>query len=111
GDTGTASAVLLRAGAPVDGVDAMWARRPKARRERELCSGPARLAQALGITGVDNDTDLTRGPLRLVDDGMSPPARPGRSARIGLREGRGHEHRWRWFVRGEPNVSLGRPSS
>ncbi len=111
GSEGWASAVLLRAAAPVGGVDAMWRRRPKARRERELCSGPARLTQALGLTGADDGTDLTRGLLRLLDDGTPPPARPGRSTRVGLRPGRGDEHRWRWFVREDPNVSFGRPAA
>jgi hypothetical protein len=40
-----------------------------------------------------------------VDDGVDPPARIGESTRIGLRTGRGDEHRWRWFVLDDPNVS------
>jgi DNA-3-methyladenine glycosylase len=107
---GVASAVLLRAGAPVEGIDAMRGRRPAARRDRDLGSGPARLTQALGVTGTFDGTDLTRGPLRLVDDGVPPPAEPGVSTRIGLRAGRGHEHPWRWFVAGDENVSRSRPS-
>jgi DNA-3-methyladenine glycosylase len=110
GEPGWASAVLLRGGAPVDGVDVMRARRPAARRDRDLASGPARLTQALGITGVHNGVDLVRGPVRLVDDGVPPPRRPGRSTRVGLHAGQGDQHRWRWFVRGDPNVSPGRPS-
>jgi DNA-3-methyladenine glycosylase len=110
GEKGSASAVLLRAGAPVEGVDVMRVRRPLARRDRELCSGPARLTQALGITGTHNGADLLRGPLRLFDDGTAPPRRPGRSTRIGLNPGRGDGYRWRWFVRDDVNVSPGRPS-
>jgi DNA-3-methyladenine glycosylase len=110
GEVGSASAVLLRAGAPVEGIDVMRQRRPAARRDRELCSGPARLTQALGITGADNGTNLLRGPLRLLDDGTPPPRRPRRSTRVGLSPGRGDGYRWRWFVRDEPNVSPGRPS-
>jgi DNA-3-methyladenine glycosylase len=110
GDVGSASAVLLRAGAPVEGVDVMRLRRPAVRRDRELCSGPARLTQALGITGVDNGADLLRGPLRLLDDGTTSPRRPGRSTRVGLNPGRGDGYRWRWFVRDDANVSRGRPS-
>ena len=100
-----AGAVLLRAGAPLEGLDVMRARRGGATGDRALCSGPARLAQALGITGAFDGADLRHGPLRLLDDGVPPPAEPGVSARIGLREGRGHEHRWRWFVPGDANVS------
>jgi DNA-3-methyladenine glycosylase len=111
GEKGAASAVLLRGGAPIEGVDVMRLRRHVARRDRELSSGPARLTQALGINGAHNGTDLVRGPVRLLDDGTPPPHRPGRSTRVGLNPGRGDGYRWRWFVRDEPNVSRGRPSA
>ena len=115
GAEGWASAVLLRAAAPVDGLDVLRTRRSgtaaRARPDRELCAGPARLAQALGLTGAADDTDLVAPgagvPLRIVDDGTPPPADPGVSARVGLRAGRGDEHPWRWYVRGDPNVSRG----
>jgi DNA-3-methyladenine glycosylase len=110
GETGWASAVLLRGGAPVEGIDLMRTRRHAARRDRDLCSGPARLTQALAITGARNGADLVRGPVRLVDDGVPPPPRPGRSTRVGLKPGEGDRSRWRWFVRDDPNVSPGRPS-
>ena len=102
---GAASAVLLRAGAPLDGLTTMRRRRGPDRTNRELCAGPARLTQAFGITGTDDNTDLVRGSIRILDDGTPPPARPGRSVRIGLREGRGDHDRWRWFVNRDPNVS------
>ena len=102
---GDAAAVLLRAAAPVDGVAVMRERRVKARRERDLLAGPARLCQAFGITGADNGTDLVRGPIRIVDDGVAPPAAPGVSTRIGLAPGRGDDRRWRLFVPGDPNLS------
>lgn len=110
GETGWASAVLLRGGAPVEGIDVMRSRRHAARRDRDLASGPARLTQALGVTGAHNGVDLVQGPVRVVDDGVPPPRRPGRSTRVGLNAGQGDQHRWRWFVRDEPNVSPGRPS-
>ncbi len=105
GDVGSGTAVLLRAAAPLEGVDQMWARRPKARTERDLLSGPAKLCQAFGLDGSYDGADLVlrdRG-VALVDDGVAPPSRPGRSARIGLSNGA--EHPWRWFVKGDPNVS------
>ncbi|HVW34439.1 MAG TPA: DNA-3-methyladenine glycosylase [Acidimicrobiia bacterium] len=102
---GHGGAVLLRALAPTDGLDAMWARRPKAKRTRDLCSGPARLAQALGLTGAHDGTDLTAGPVRLLDDGTPPPDQPGNSVRIGLSAGKGDDSPWRWWVPGDPNVS------
>ena len=55
---GSCGAVLVRALAPVSGIDAMWAARPAARRERDLCNGPAKLTAALGIGGGHNATDL-----------------------------------------------------
>jgi DNA-3-methyladenine glycosylase len=108
--TGDAGAVLLRAGEPVEGVDLMRVRRPAARRERDLCSGPARLAQALGLAGPENGANLLRGPLGLFDDGVDPPLRPGRTTRVGLALGRGEDKPWRFFVSGNEHVSRGRPS-
>jgi DNA-3-methyladenine glycosylase len=102
---GGGGAVLMRALQPTDGLEAMWSRRPKARRERDLCSGPARLAQALGLTGEFDGTDLAKGPVFLLDDGTPPPADPGNSVRIGLSPGKGDDSPWRWFVPGDPNVS------
>ena len=102
---GGGGAVLLRALHPLEGLDVMWSRRPKARRERDLCSGPARLAQALGLTGAFDGTNLSKGPVLLLDDGTPPPAEPGNSVRIGLSPGKGDESPWRWWVPGDPNVS------
>ena len=46
--------------------------------ERDLCSGPAKLAQALGHQRAPFDgADLVRGPVRILDDGVAPPRRPG----------------------------------
>jgi DNA-3-methyladenine glycosylase len=102
---GDAAAVLVRAAAPVDGVAVMRERRVKARRDRDLLAGPARLCQAFAITGADNGNDLVRGPFRILDDAVAPPAAPGVSTRIGLSPGRGDEHPWRYFVPGDPNLS------
>ncbi len=105
GAPGDASAVLLRAGEPVEGLDVMRSRRPAARRDRDLCSGPARLTQALGIGRDDDGADLLRGGLGIFDDDVAPPRRPGRSTRIGLAPGKGEASRWRWFVTGNEHVS------
>ena len=84
---GDASAVLLRAAAPVDGIEVMRARGAKARRDRDLCAGPARLCQAFAITGEFDGTDLTRGALRIVDDGVAAAAAPGRHDACRARDG------------------------
>jgi len=106
---GHGGAVLLRALQPLDGLDVMWSRRLKAKRERDLCSGPARLAQALALTGDLDGADLSAGPVLLLDDGTPPPADPGNSVRIGLSPGKGDESPWRWWVPGDPNVSRPAP--
>ena len=114
GPEGEAAAVLIRALEPTAGLDQMWAARPAARHERDLCNGPAKLCQALGITGADNGADLLAGPgrsgaaaapglVRLLDDGTPPPRRPGRGTRIGIREAT--EKRWRFWVPGSASVS------
>ncbi len=102
-----ATAVLLRAAAPLEGLDVMRTRRPASRRDRDLCSGPARLAQAFGIDGGFDGTDLVRGSVRLLDDGTPPPGEPEVSTRVGLSVGRGETHPWRYSVAGDPNVSRG----
>jgi DNA-3-methyladenine glycosylase len=100
-----AHAVLLRAAAPLDGIEILRARRPKARRDRDLCSGPGKLGQAFAVDRALDGTDLRSGPIRILDDGTPPPVRPGVSARVGLAAGKGETLRYRYFVRGEPNVS------
>jgi len=98
-------AVLLRAAAPLAGVDTMRERRVAARRDRDLCSGPGRLGQAFGVDRSHDGLDLVRGEIRIVDDGVAPPARPGVSTRIGLAPGKGEARRYRFYVAGEENVS------
>jgi DNA-3-methyladenine glycosylase len=100
-----AHAVLLRAAAPLTGIEVMYERRRAARRDRELCSGPGRLGQAFAVDRSLDGTDLVRGPLRIVDDGTPPPDAPSVSTRIGLARGKGDEFPWRFSVAGDPNVS------
>lgn len=101
--TGEGVAVLLRALEPVDGLASMRERRGTA--DRDLCRGPARLAQAFAIGGSDDGLDLTRGPgrLRITDDGCPPPDPPAVSTRIGISKAR--DFPWRWFVPGNRYVS------
>jgi len=100
---GTAGAVLVRAASPLRGLTAMRAARSTARRDVELCQGPARLCVAMGITGDDNGADAVRGRLRVVDDGTGPPSAPLATPRIGISAGTGML--WRWVVAGDPHVS------
>jgi len=59
---GVGAAVLIRALEPLDGVELMRARRGAERLE-DLCSGPGKLSQALGIELELNGTDLAAGPI------------------------------------------------
>jgi DNA-3-methyladenine glycosylase len=100
GERAKGSAVLLRAATPIRGIELMRTRRAKARRDRDLLSGPAKLCQAFAITGAHDGADLTvaRGPLRIVDDGVPPPTDPLVTTRIGLSPGRGDDFEWRYCV-------------
>ena len=102
---GDGRAVLLRALAPLDGIEAMRAVRPAAKRDRDLANGPARLTQALAITGEDDGADLVAGDrnIVIVDDGTPPPEIPVVTARIGISKAAAEP--WRWYVGGDPNVS------
>jgi DNA-3-methyladenine glycosylase len=106
GDDGEGVAVLLRALAPASGVPLMRAARgPAARRDIDLCSGPAKLCEAMSITKSANGADLTTGDagVWIADDGTPPPTQPANGIRIGISAG--VDHLWRWWVPGDPNVS------
>jgi DNA-3-methyladenine glycosylase len=68
---GLPAAVLIRALEPLEGLETMRRRRGARGRsvsDRELCSGPAKLCQALGVTGREDGIPLTRGRLRVLKD-------------------------------------------
>ena len=103
---GVAAAVLLRALTPLEGLDAMYAARgPAARTERDLCSGPAKLTQALGIDGTLDGANLVTGELgvTILDDGQLPPRVPVVTTRIGLTNGA--DLPWRYYVEGTADIS------
>jgi len=113
---GVGAAVLIRALAPTSGVEAMRARRAAAgahatRRalgEQDLCSGPGKLTQALGVRLSENGSSLWRGPVRIRE-----PERRWREVAVvqGTRVGinRATELRWRFCVTEDRNVSRPRP--
>jgi DNA-3-methyladenine glycosylase len=104
---GTGSAVLIRALEPLAGVEAMRARRGLDRLE-DLCSGPGKLCQALGI-GLDlNGTDLQAGPIRVLaaPEGAPRPALT-ESVRIGITKAA--DLPWRFTAPGSRFVSRPRP--
>lgn len=101
---GHGAAVLIRALEPLFAVDEQRRRRGR-RLERELCSGPGKLCQALGVGGGHNGMDLCASGARvcLLDDGEPPPRRPRRGPRIGI--SKAVEKPWRFWVDGNPHVS------
>ncbi len=105
GAEGDGWAVLLRALAPLTGLETMRTRRRAARFDRDLCSGPAKLCAALGIDRALDGVDLLapRSAIALIDDGTPPPARTGNTPRVGITQAT--DRLWRWFVEGDPNVS------
>jgi DNA-3-methyladenine glycosylase len=108
GGAGHGSAVLLRAGEPREGLEAMAAHRGRDDL-RTLCAGPGRLTQALAISGVDDGADVARGRIISVHEGVPVPRRRiERTTRVGVSVG--IEQRLRYLERGSPFVSPGRPS-
>ena len=108
GREGECEAVLLRAGRPLLGLDVMRARRGGVA-ERLVASGPARLAQALGIDRSNDGMTLLRGgEFFCAEDEETARYRAGEVAttrRIGLAAGRGDELPWRYVVAGSPYAS------
>ena len=80
---GYPAAVLLRALEPVEGIDLMKRRRGISDVQR-LCSGPARLCQALGITASVNESSLADGPVRIVRPQTRRRIRIDACPRIGI---------------------------
>lgn len=99
GRRGEGSAVLLRAADPLVGLPVMARRRGRSA-ERDLCSGPAKLAQAFGLDGDDDGADLVTGAIGITFG--EPP--PRRSIRRGPRVGisRGVDVPWRFTAVGDP---------
>ena len=107
-EEGVGAAVLIRALEPTHGVELMRRRRGR-ERPGDLCSGPGKLTQALGIDLDLNDSDLTGsgsialGPRPAGQE--TPPLVEG--PRIGIT--RGTELPWRFSVAGSRWVSSPRP--
>jgi DNA-3-methyladenine glycosylase len=81
---GTPGCVLIRALEPVAGIDLMRARRPTARSDHDLASGPGKLTLAMDITRRLNGADMTRGNLVVRLPGVEAPVEILTTARIGI---------------------------
>lgn len=102
---GIAGAVLIRALEPVAGIEMMSVRRG-GRSLRDLCSGPGKCAQALGVDLSDNGSTLGKGRLQVYDDGRCVSNEVLSTGRVGLSSG--HELMLRFYVHGNKFVSRGR---
>jgi DNA-3-methyladenine glycosylase len=105
GPVGLASALLLRAGEVVAGEELALARRPTSKFPKDLASGPARLATALGLTTADSGRDALSTPFHLElpqtpAEGISSGPRVGVSGAGGT-----HDYPWRFWLTGDPTVS------
>ena len=105
GDEGVGAGVLMRALEPLEGLALMRTLRPKAAKDRDLCNGPARLAQAFGISGLHNGLDLASGrnAYTITGDGTPPPDAPQVGPRVGI--SRATDFPWRWCVPGSACLS------
>ena len=108
-DEHTPQAVLIRALQPVEGQDAMRLHRPKAHRDTGLCSGPAKLCQALAIDRDLDGIDLTTSDALWLKQarGRSLPAS---KIAVGPRIGIANSGDWagkplRFAVKNNPHVS------
>lgn len=109
GRDGHASAVLLRAGRVVEGIDLARHRRGEHVALDKLARGPGCLTRAIGITGADDGTDLLAGgPLGLCPGREIDPGSLSRGPRVGVSKAADVEGRF--WLRGEPSVSAYRRS-
>ena len=103
GEEGDPGAVLIRALEPASGSEVMAERRGGG---SELCSGPGRLSQALGITMRHNGHDLSLPPVRLIGRPPVVVGEVGTSGRIGV--SRAADRPLRFFLKGHPAVKAPR---
>jgi DNA-3-methyladenine glycosylase len=106
-EEGLAEAVLLRAVEPLNGIESMRERRPKAKRDVDLTNGPGKLCAALAINKSLDGAALDGDALWLTARDVEIDERSiAVSPRIGV-ENSGDAAHWplRFFIRGNPFVS------
>jgi DNA-3-methyladenine glycosylase len=107
-ERGHGSAVLVRAVAPIDGVELMRRRRPKVKRDRDLTNGPGKLCLAMGIVGSMSGSSLRDGPIVIRAGAAVPDADVVVTPRIGIT--RAADWALRYLVRDDPYVSATPPT-
>jgi DNA-3-methyladenine glycosylase len=99
---GEAAAVLIRALEPTARLEAMRARRGE-RPDRDLCSGPGKLTEALGIDLSENGADLARDPFLLLPRPGDWHGEVETGRRVGITKA--IERPWRFGLAGSPHLS------
>jgi DNA-3-methyladenine glycosylase len=102
GPEGSASAVLLRGGEVIEGLE-VARRRRGTKVEKELTRGPGKLCSALNIRLKENRADLGTGPVTLELHDPIDPGLISSGPRVGLTEGA--DLPWRFWITGDPTVS------
>ncbi|MGZ4494927.1 MAG: DNA-3-methyladenine glycosylase [Nocardioides sp.] len=110
GPDGDASAVLLRAGRVVEGLELARSRRGPRVADKALARGPANLMQALGLDRAADGLDLLDGGAVRLEAGAGAP--PVTEVEVGPRVGvsREADRPWRFWVPGDETVSSYRRS-
>lgn len=108
GPTETASAVLIRAGEIVDGIELARERRGRQVADVALARGPGNLAKALGLSLEDLGTDLLGGHEVHLGDELNPTPKIGEGPRVGV--SKAADVPWRFWIIGDPTVSAYRRS-
>ena len=104
---GEASAVLLRALEPLEGVAVMQTNRGRSL-VTDLCSGPGKITKALAVDRSLDAADLVRGPTVWIEEGEPLASESiARGIRVGVSAGLDKD--WRFVERGSPFLSKGRP--
>jgi DNA-3-methyladenine glycosylase len=99
---GQAAAVLIRALEPTTGIEAMRKRRGP-RPDRDLCSGPGKLTEALGINLSENRADLARDPFLLLPPSENWEDTVVTGPRIGITKAT--KRPWRFCAADNPHIS------
>lgn len=109
GPDGTASAVLLRAGEVVAGLDIARSHRPGVAKDTQLARGPANLVRALGLGPHHNGVDVVAGGELQIQRGATEHGEVRAGPRVGVSTGATRP--WRFWIAGDPTVSAYRPGT
>lgn len=109
-EEGRAAGILIRAAEPLEGVDTFRQRRPKAKRDEDLLSGPGKIAAAFDIDSKDNGLDLFNPSSPLHIELHEPIKNVVTGPRIGIAIGKAHDYLWR-FADGDRLAWVSKPTN